>query len=295
MKLLIVSGMSGAGKSLTLNALEELGFFCVDNLPSSMLGDFVALCEGAKPPIVNAAATVDSREALLSGSPAAMVKAIRDVPVPYDILFLDARDDVLRNRYNETRRRHPLGDSGDAESGIKRERLYLQDMRDMSSFILDTSELKPRQLSSAIHRFIPETGVEEVSLVVSSFGYKRGVPVDADIILDMRFCDNPFYHAELRQLSGLDKPVRDFVLGEPYVAEYLKAQCEIIANTVPLFDKQDKHLIRVCFGCTGGRHRSVVAAEQLFTMLKERGFRARVYHRDLRLEAQDISERFPTT
>ena len=292
MKLIIVSGMSGAGKSLALNSLEELGFFCVDNLPSSMLQEFVQLCKNATPKVKQAAVTIDSRESLLSRSPSSMLAAIRAVDVPYEILFLDARDDVLRKRYNETRRRHPLGEAGDAESGVRHERVYLQFMRDRANYILDTSDIAPRNFTKVMQKLVPEMNAEEMSVVVSSFGYKRGVPVDADFVLDLRFCENPFYYAELRELSGLDEPVRNFVLAQPYVKEYLDDITHMVLTVIPLFSKQDKHMLRVCFGCTGGRHRSVAAAEELARRLAAAGQAVRSYHRDLSSEAADIEERF---
>lgn len=291
MDLLIITGMSGAGKSLALKSLEDMGFFCVDNLPSPMLGEFISLCRNANPPIAHAAVTLDSRESLLSRSSEMVISEIKKIDVPYKILFLDARDDVLRRRYNETRKRHPLGLAGEAESGVRSERAYLAVMRNAADFFLDTSDIPSRELASCLEKFIPEMERDQMTLVLSSFGYKRGVPVDADMVVDMRFADNPFYYEEMRYLSGLDEPVRSFVLSQPYVREYLDTLEKTVVELMPLFEKQDKHILRICFGCTGGRHRSVAAAEDLAARLREDGYAVRIYHRDIRRELQDIELR----
>lgn len=292
MQLLIVTGMSGAGKSTALKSLEEFGFFCVDNLPSPMLGEFVSLCQNANPPIEHAAVTIDSRESLLSRSPEMMIEEIKKLTVPYSILFLDARDDVLKRRYNETRKCHPLGASGEAESGVRTERNYLSVIRDEAGAYLDTSDIELRDFSSFIENLIPGIDNDQMTVVLSSFGYKRGVPVDADLVIDMRFVENPFYYDDMRNLSGLDRKVSDFVLNQPFVQTYLGRLEQNILDILPLFEKQEKHILRICFGCTGGRHRSVAAAEDMARRLRARGQAVRIYHRDIVHEARDIEQRF---
>jgi UPF0042 nucleotide-binding protein len=291
MDLLIVTGLSGAGKSLALKSLEDMGFFCVDNLPSPMLGEFTSLCRNANPPIRHAAVTLDSRESLLSRSPQMVLDEISKIDVPYSILFLDARDDVLRRRYNETRKKHPLGMAGEAESGVRTERAYLAVIRNAADFVLDTSDIEARDLASCLEKFIPEMDREQMNLVLSSFGYKRGVPVDADIVIDMRFVENPFYYENMRYLSGLDEPVRELVLGQSYVKEFFDGLEKTISDMLPLFEKQDKHIVRICFGCTGGRHRSVAAAEEIANRMRAHGYAVRIYHRDIKRELQDIESR----
>lgn len=292
MYLLIVTGLSGAGKSLCLNCLEEQGYFCVDNLPSPLLSEFVALCEQAVPRIRRAAVTIDSRESLLSRQPQNILERLDALSVPYEILFLDARDDVLRKRYNESRRRHPLGDAGDAYTGVQRERVFLQGIRNRAAYVLDTSDIRPRDLSKVIAKVLPEYESKDATLLLCSFGYKRGVPVDADIVLDMRFIPNPFYVDELRPLSGLDQQLRDYVFAQPFARAFMDQTEQMLETTLPLYREQDKHILRVCFGCTGGRHRSVAAAEEMARRFHERGVYVRVYHRDLVVEAQDIEQRF---
>lgn len=292
MYLLIVTGMSGAGKTLALRSVEERGYYCVDNLPSPMLGDFITMCQNATPPIEKAAVTIDSRESLLSRNSRSVIEELQSVTVPYDILFLDARTDVLRRRYSETRRRHPLGVSGEAESGVESERIYLSELRTIASRVIDTSDIDARDFPHMIEKILPEFSKSEMSIVISSFGFKRGVPIDADFVIDMRFADNPFYYKEMRPLSGLDKTVYDFVNAQPFVTEYLEGLKNNIVRMIPLFEQQDKHILRICFGCTGGRHRSVAAAEAFAKLMRQAGQSVRIFHRDLDTEEKDINERF---
>ena len=291
MYLLIVTGMSGAGKSTALNALEELGYYCVDNLPSPMLPAFVEMCSNAKPAIERAAVVVDSRESLLSAGPEDALDVLMRLSCRYEILFLDARDEVLMERYNETRRRHPLGEGGDALSGVRLERAFLGNMLAHADYVLDTSDVATRNFSKMIRKVLPEIGSPHMSLVICSFGYKRGVPVDADIVLDMRFAENPYYVPELRTLSGLDQPVVDFLKDKPRMEDVLNWAVKLVKDTMPYFEQQGKNLLRLCFGCTGGRHRSVYAAEEVARRLREDGIPVRVYHRDLAVEAADIESR----
>ena len=292
MQLLIVTGMSGAGKSLALKALEDFGYFCVDNLPSPMLKEFVSMCKQANPPIEHAAVTIDSRESLLSRSAEMVIREIKKIDVPYSILFLDARDDVLKRRYNESRKRHPLGEAGEAESGVSAERSYLAAIRDEAMTYIDTSDIASRDFPSFLENLVPQIRGYRMTVVLSSFGYKRGVPVDADMVIDMRFVENPFYYESMRNLSGLDREVRTFVLSQPYVQTYFDQLEQTISDLLPLFEKQEKMILRVCFGCTGGRHRSVAAAEEMARRLRERGQAVRIYQRDIVHEARDIEQRF---
>ena len=292
MYLLIVTGLSGAGKSLALRSLEEQGYFCVDNLPSSMLKDFVDLCNSSQPAMQKTAVTIDSRESLLSHSSATIAATIDALNAPHEMLFLDARDDVLMKRYNEVRRRHPISEAGDAATGIKRERVFLQPLRERANYILDTSDVKPKDFPKLIAKVLPEFESKSFTLLFCSFGYKRGVPVDADFVLDMRFMPNPFYIPELRPLSGLDQPVQAFVYSQPLVTEFFDGVEKMLTSLIPLYQEQDKQILRVCFGCTGGRHRSVAAAEEMVKRFSGRGMNVRTYHRDLGSEAQEIHERF---
>lgn len=291
MYLLIVTGMSGAGKFTALKALEGLGYYCVDNLPSCMLPELVQLCESAKPAIELAAVTVDSRESLLSAKPGALLEVLKDLPCRHEILFLDARDEVILQRYNENRRLHPLGDGGEAHSGIRLERKILAELLAYADYVLDTSDVKARDFTKLMQKILPEMNSPKASVVIASFGYKRGVPADADIVLDTRFAENPFYVPELRPLSGKDQPVIDFLKDKPLMQDVINWSVNLVRQTLPYYEAQGKTLLRLCFGCTGGRHRSVYAAETAVQRLRELGIPVRVYHRDLTVEAQDIESR----
>lgn len=291
MYLLIVSGLSGAGKSSCLHCLEEQGYFCVDNLPSDLLKDFVGLCSKAVPPVRKAAVTIDSRESLLSHTTENILNKLDTLGVPFEVLFLDARDDILRKRYNEARRRHPLGDAGDAFTGVQRERTFLEPIRTRANYILDTSDIKAKDLYRTITHVLPEYENKEMTVIFSSFGYKRGVPVDADFVLDTRFLPNPFYVDELRSLSGMDAPVRDYVFSFSEAHSFANKVEALIREFMPRFMEQDKHIVRVCFGCTGGRHRSVAFAENLAQRFRYDNINVRVYHRDMTSEGEDISKR----
>jgi UPF0042 nucleotide-binding protein len=291
MYLLIVTGMSGAGKSTALKALEELGYYCVDNLPSPMLPAFVEMCSKASPPVERAAVAVDGRESLLSAGPEDAVDVLMRLTCRYEVLFLDARDEVLMERYNETRRRHPLGEGGDVASGVRLERVFLGNMLAHADYVLDTSDVAVRDVPKMMRKILPEIGSPHINVVVCSFGYKRGVPVDADIVLDMRFAENPYYVPALKKLSGLDQPVIDFLRDKPLMETVLNGAVRLVKDAMPYFEQQGKNLLRLCFGCTGGRHRSVYAAETVAQRLREGGIPVRVFHRDLAVEAADIESR----
>lgn len=291
MYLLIVTGMSGAGKSTALKALEELGYYCVDNLPSSMLLDFQHMCERATPPIRAAAVTVDGRERLLNTGFQEAIDQMDRLTCPREVLFLDARDDVLKERYNELRRRHPLGDNGEPESGVRLEREYLQALRSRADYVVDTSSIKARQFPKLLRKILPEMGSGTTSVVICSFGYKRGVPVDADLVFDMRFVENPYYVPEMRLMSGQDEAVIRFIENQPYVKVFLDRVSDLILNTLPLYQQQEKSILRIGFGCTGGRHRSVYAAEGCAKRLREAGVPVRLYHRDFHEEQEELESR----
>lgn len=291
MYILIVTGMSGSGKTTALKDLEAMGFYCIDNLPSSMLSSFQKLCEESQSPITKAAITVDGRESLLNTGYMDALSAIDKLTCRTEILFLDARDDILMERYNEHRRTHPLGENGDASSGVRIEREYLKDMRERADYILDTSDVNSRDFPSLLRKILPEIDTFRTNVVLCSFGYKRGVPVDADMVFDMRFIENPYYIKELRFLCGLDKEVEDFINQQPLVSSFLSNVSNTILELLPYYQKQKKVILRVCFGCTGGRHRSVYAANQCAVLLKRSGLSVRTYHRDLQIELTDLINR----
>ena len=292
MYLLIVTGLSGAGKSNALRYLEDLGYHCIDNLPMAMLESFVQLCNSAQPPIDRAAIVIDSRENVFHDDIEMYFTSLDSMDISYEILFLDCRDDVLCKRYNETRRRHPI--CSNLTEGIQAEREIIQPMRDRANYIIDTSDLKPLQLNKVLERTLRENGGHPFTLVLESFGYKRGLPIEADMVLDTRFSPNPFYEIELRPLSGLDEPVKAYVLQNSTVVNFLEHVEKMVVELIPQFAAQGKHRLMIAFGCTGGRHRSVCCAQHLYERLKSQ-YSCTIVHRDLVLEAREIEQRFETT
>lgn len=287
MRVLVVTGMSGAGKSQTLKRLEDMGYFCVDNLPCEMLGGFALLCKRANPPVEKVAVVIDSRESIFGNDVVAALDKLAALEVSYQIIFLECRDEVLERRYNETRRPHPLG--GDIRKAIQAERELLSTLRDRADHIIDTSQLRPLELRQALEQALSQkdTGF---ALEIVSFGYKRGVPFEADVVLDMRFSPNPFYEPELRALSGRDAAVQAFVLADENVTALLDQVEHTLERLIPRFIEQEKRRLMVAFGCTGGRHRSVCCAEALYQRMKDR-YQVSLAHRDIATEAASIRER----
>lgn len=288
MELIIVTGLSGAGKSQALRSLEDMGYFCVDNLPCEMLTGFVKLCQGVTPQVERAAVVIDSRERVFKSDFEAALEQMNKLPVRYYILFLDCRDDILERRYNETRRRHPV--ASEVSAGIRAERDMLSLFRDRADCIIDTSDLKPLELSAKLEAIYAGESRNGFQLILESFGYKRGVPFEADMVFDMRFSPNPFYEPELRGLSGRDAPVRDYIERDATYLGFLDDVEAMLNKLVPRFREQGKHRLLVAFGCTGGRHRSVCAAEAMYARLKDK-YSSKLIHRDARIEAEDISDR----
>ena len=256
MQLIILTGMSGAGKTQALKKFEDSGYFCVDNLPCEMCVGLVELCKRATPPVEKAAVVMDSRERIFRLNMKNTLGRLDEAGVDYRIVFLDCRDEILDRRYNETRRRHPLSD--DIAAGIRMEREMLAELRDRASVIIDTTNMRPLELGTVLEREL-NMGSTGFMIRLMSFGYKRGVPFEADIVLDMRFSSNPYYDKELRPLCGKDKAIRDYVMADKDVREFMDNVESMLYRLIPRFIEQDKRRLVVAFGCTGGRHRSVCA------------------------------------
>ncbi len=280
MYLLIITGMSGAGKSHALRKLEDMNFFCVDNLPAALLIDFVESCSRPTPPIERAAVVMDVRERGFMGIIEEAIEGLKTkTGVTAEVLYLDARDEVLITRYKETRRVHPYSKEGWIEEGIRNERKALAALYERADYVIDTSDYKPMQFYTAIERVLKQG--EGVKFLISSFGYKYGIPLDADWVLDMRFVPNPFYIDELRPLTGQDKAVREYVFGFEECGRLLEDATRIVTRITPMYDREDKHTLSVAIGCTGGQHRSVAFAQALYDFLRENEYEAYLYHRDI--------------
>lgn len=283
--LVLVTGLSGAGKSQAVHVLEDLGFFCVDNLPPALLPRFAELVLHAREKVQRAAVVVDVRSGEFFDALHESLQHLEGLGVAYRILFLDASDEVLVRRFKETRRKHPLSGSGSVLEGIREERRRLEPLRERAHRILDTSDMTPAQLREELRAAFGQEGPgTALSVTVVSFGYKHGVPMDADLVFDTRFLPNPHYVEGLRPRSGLDPEVRGYVLDSPTGQAFWRRLVDMVLFLLPEFEREGKTDVTVAVGCTGGKHRSVAVAEELVRVLRERGYQVRARHRDLERE-----------
>ncbi|GGG05196.1 RNase adapter RapZ [Paenibacillus abyssi] len=281
-KLLIITGMSGAGKTIAVQSLEDLGFFCVDNLPPVLIPKFAELIESSKGKIGKVALVIDLRGREFFTALSESLSYIKDhYTIDYEILFLDATDGVLVQRYKESRRRHPLAPDGLPLEGIKLERRLLEDLKGWATQVIDTSNLKPAQLKERIISRFTNLGQNSISINVTSFGFKYGMPIDADLIYDVRFLPNPHYIDHLRPNTGQNPEVYDYVMKWPETQVFLTKLLDMLNFLIPLYRKEGKSQVVIGIGCTGGKHRSVAIAEYLGRMLGSSDTEVvRVSHRD---------------
>ena len=279
MELIIVTGLSGAGKSHAVNCLEDLGFYCVDNMPPRLMTDFIRLAED-KGQFSRVAFVTDIRGGQFFDDLEDGLSALDATGIKYKILFLEASTPVIVRRYKETRRAHPLAPDGDIQSGIERERERLQGIKNLASFVIDTSDLKTAQLNETIKRILGEEGKDSFTLSVMSFGFKYGMPAEADWVFDVRFLPNPFYVKSLKGLTGRNRKVKDYVLGNDESRKFAGRITGLVLDLIPSYIREGKYHLTIAIGCTGGRHRSVVMAEEIARRLEENGRRPLVKHRD---------------
>lgn len=289
MYILIVTGLSGAGKSNALNVLEDMGFVCADNMPCQLVGQYIELCEKSENTIDRIAIVIDSRESRFGYDPRKAYMELQNLPYKFDILFLECEDEVLQRRYSETRRLHPLHD--DVGVGISMEREMLEPLKEKSTYIIDTTQMRPNELAKNIESTLTGGEIIPMTVMITSFGFKRGLPSNADFVFDMRYTENPFYVPELRYKSGRDAEVKDYVFSDPAVKLQLEQIDTMLRGILPSYRQQGKRRVVVAFGCTGGRHRSVAMAEALHERMMN-DFRVKLEHRDLASEAADIKDRF---
>lgn len=281
MEFVIVTGMSGAGKSQTLNAMEDINYYCMDNLPPTLLPDFAELCYESKRNIEKVAVVADIRGGKFFNDLFESLETLEEKGIKYRILFLDAVDNVLIKRYKEHRRPHPLALEGRINDGIIEERRILEEVKQKADYIIDTSNLTIGMLKEEIKEIFLE-GKESKKLTISvvSFGFKHGLILDADLVFDVRFLPNPYYIEELKDLTGMDKNVRDYVLKWDEAQVFIDKLYDMISFLIPHYIKEGKSQLVIGIGCTGGKHRSVTIANVLYEKLLKDGNRVIVSHRD---------------
>ncbi len=281
-RVVILTGVSGSGKSTALRALEDAGWYCVDNLPVVLLDRLVELSEQAGGGVPRLALVVDARDTRFLPEAPRAIEFLRRRGVRVDVLFLDASDESLVRRYSETRRRHPLaGEAGSVPEGIAAERRALQPLKDVAGEVADTTRLNAHELKQLIFSRFVEGGSGRMGVTVVSFGFRNGLPAHADLVLDVRFLPNPYFVPELRPHAGTDPRVRDFVLGQPDAGAFLDRLADFGAFLLPRYRAEGKSHLTLAIGCTGGRHRSVAIAEELARRFREAGTPSRVWHRDV--------------
>lgn len=280
-KFIIITGLSGAGKSISLHFFEDAGFFCIDNFLPALLPNFAQVCN--KSGLNKVALVIDIRGGKFFKKFSSGLKELKKYKIMYEILYLEAKDSVLIRRFSETRRKHPLARGGRISSGIKKERTALKNIRKIASRIIDTTNLTPQQLRKEILPAAhPDKHLNEINLTVVTFGFKFGIPLDVDLLFDVRFMPNPFYIRELQSLSGLNQEVKKHVLSWPETKVFLKKIYELIKFLLPYYIKEGKSNLTIAIGCTGGRHRSIVIGKELWLYLNKLKYKTNLEHRDIK-------------
>ena len=281
----IITGMSGAGRTEAMHTFEDIGYFCIDNLPPSLLMNLVSLAGLNTGTLRKLAVVCDLRAKEFFPELTAELAKLKEMGLSYTMLFLDSSDEELLNRFKASRRRHPLCDNGmTIVAGIRRERQLLAECKQMADYVLDTSTERPQDMREKLRSlFTDQSAQEGLGVSVYSFGFKHGAPTDADIVIDVRFLPNPFYERELRDKTGMDEAVKDYVLGKDETKEFLKRWFSLLDFVMPGYVKEGKQYLSIAVGCTGGQHRSVVLANATGQHLSQEGYRVTTTHRDLAL------------
>ena len=280
--LIIITGMSGAGKSQAVQVLEDMGYFCIDNIPPVLIPKFAELCIKGGERVRHVALIADIRGGEFFDAMSQSLKELKEQGVSYEIVFIEASDQTLVRRYKETRRIHPLAPHSRISQGIAEERRRLASLREKADFIIDTTNLKPRELKELlIKKYAISESRKGMNVTVVSFGFKHGMPIDADIVEDVRFLPNPFYIEEYRHKSGRVPAVRDYVESFPIAEQFKEKWFDMIDFLLPNYEREGKSQLVIAVGCTGGMHRSVCMAEALYKHLRDLGVDVTIEHRDL--------------
>ena len=281
-KLVVVTGLSGSGKSEAMRSLEDMGFYCVDNLPPALIPKFAELCYQSNSTIDKVALGIDVRGRKFFKALHESLNVLRKDKYPFEILYLDCSDDILLKRYKMTRRNHPLAINRQIPEGIKIERTILEPLKEIADCIIDTSNMKPKDLKEEISKIYANGEVNNnLTISVVSFGFKHGIPADVDLVFDVRFLPNPYYDLNLRPLTGNDKPIQDFVMKHEESVEFLDKLDDMMRFLIPNYIKEGKYNLVIGIGCTGGKHRSVTITNKLAERLKQLPYSVKVEHRDI--------------
>lgn len=283
MRFVVVTGMSGGGKSTALRMLEDAGFYCVDNLPVPLIEKFVELIAAPGGEVTKVALGLDVRADQAFADVQKILEKLKSNGYSFEILFMEANDRTLLKRYKETRRMHPLSQDGRIEDGIRKERGILKDIRNKSDYVIDTSSLLTRELKEELDRiFVQNKEYNSLIINILSFGFKYGIPADADLVFDVRFLPNPFYIDELKYKTGNDKEVQDYVMSFQEAHIFIDKLADMVEFLLPNYVKEGKYQLVIGIGCTGGKHRSVTLANQLYERLKNKGaYGLKISHRDV--------------
>lgn len=283
MRFVIVTGMSGGGKSTVLKMLEDAGFYCVDNLPISLVEKFVELISMPNSEVSKVVLGLDVRSDQSFKDATRVLETLKKKGYQFEILFMDADEKVLIKRYKETRRVHPLAPDGRVEDGIRMERKVLENIRKHADYVIDTTNLLTRELKEELHRiFVENEEYNSLMVTVMSFGFKYGIPADADLVFDVRFLPNPFYIDELKHKTGNDKEVQDYVMNNTEATVFMDKLTDMIQFLIPNYVKEGKYRLVIAIGCTGGKHRSVTLANELYKRMRDAGnYGIKLYHRDV--------------
>jgi len=282
MRIVIVSGLSGSGKSTAIKALEDEGFFCLDNLPVALFPTFVELVERSKDSVRDVALVLDIRGRDFLEGYEGVLQQLREAGHSLEILFFTATDEVLIRRFSETRRRHPALESGSVSDGIRFEREQLDGLRRLATFEVDTSELNVHQLRERVIAHLQgRAGARRMTVLIQSFGFRYGVPLESDLVMDVRFLSNPYFTPELKDLTGEDAAVRAYVLRQPETKTFLDTYIKLLDFLLPAYQKEGKTYLTISIGCTGGKHRSVAIAHEVCERLAGHNLLFKLIHRDI--------------
>jgi len=290
-RFVIITGLSGAGKSVAIKCFEDLDFFCVDNIPPQLIPKFSEMCLNSRGKLYKIAFVVDIRGEIFFREIDKSLRELEGMKIHPEILFLDAKDEVIVRRFSETRRKHPLQFSQSILENVNQERKRLKELKSRASMIIDTSHLTPKQLNIEIRRYFQRETIKGIQISLMSFGYKYGMPIDVDLVFDARFLPNPYYNNELSELSGKDDKIKDYLMQFPVTQQFIKRFFSLIDFIIPYYVKEGKNYLSVAVGCTGGRHRSVFLVDQFHQLLKPKNYHIFVRHRDIKKEEKSYKEK----